>query len=239
MIDNLEDYLSKATQKGFSITKFLDEASCGSVKDNYLGNITVERFGGYNDSERKRIIFHSEDITITNDSFRITTLVSEYNNKFYTITHRHVLGTLMSLGIERDVIGDIIVKDNKITIFCITDMAEFIITNLTSIAKAQVKFEISNEVIDTPTEEIIQIINVASLRLDAIVSKVLNLSREKSSDFIENGLVLINHTECFNSSKQLKPTDLLSIRKFGRVKIYEIVGISKKNRMNIKVGIIH
>ena len=35
-----------------------------------------------------------------------------YPEKFVNIQHQHVLGTLMSLGIEREQVGDIIVGDS-------------------------------------------------------------------------------------------------------------------------------
>jgi RNA-binding protein YlmH len=35
----------------------------------------------------------------------------DYPEKFVTLKHQHILGTLMSLGIEREQVGDIIVNE--------------------------------------------------------------------------------------------------------------------------------
>ncbi len=239
MIDNLNDMLNKAYQKGLYLTFFLDEASCGELNEIKDEELLIESFGGFSSSERKRIIIHRKDINIDNSSFKITLLKATYNNKFYQINHRQVLGTLMSLGIEREVIGDIILKDNIIYIYLIKEMSDFIKENLKVIAKTSLEFNESNDILDKSCNEINKIINVASLRLDAVISKVLNISREESSEIIKNGFVLLNHLECTNSSKILKESDLLSIRKFGRITIYETINVSKKNRINLHVGILH
>ena len=91
----------------------------------------------------------------------------------------------------------------------------------------------------TIRKEVIQTINVASMRLDAVVAKAVNCGRSEAVELINSGFVLINHKECLNISHTVKESDLLSIRKFGRVEILEIVGLSKKNRTIVKISVKH
>ena len=107
------------------------------------------------------------------------------------------------------------------------------------ISRQRMNFKIIKEFIQTEKKEVIQTINVASMRLDAVVAKAINCGRSEAVDLINSGFVLINHKECLNISHTVKENDLLSIRKFGRVEILEIVGLSKKNRTIVKISVKH
>ena len=166
-------------------------------------------------------------------------LQSSYDPKFGEISHRNVLGTIMAFGIKRNTFGDIVVENNLITIFASLEISDFLINNLTMISRQRMNFKVIKEFIQTEKKEVIQTINVASMRLDAVVAKAINCGRSEAVDLINSGLVLINHKECLNISHTVKENDLLSIRKFGRVEILEIVGLSKKNRTIVKISVKH
>ena len=99
------------------------------------------------------------------------------------------------------------------------------------------EIEISDLVIKDNSEE--KLINIASMRLDALVARVQNFSRNDACEVIKKGLVQVNHIECLNSSYSIKINDLISIRHFGRVQIKEIVTTTKKDRLVVKVNIKH
>ncbi len=119
-------------------------------------------------------------------------------------------------------------------------MENFIKSNLIKINNNFVtisKIEL-NEIAINNTEEI-KLINVASLRLDAVIARTLNLSRNKAVEMIEKKLVQINHLETDNTSYILKENDLISIRHFGRIKMLEVVHTTKKDRLIIKISVKH
>lgn len=60
----------------------------------------------------------------------------QYPKKFVTIQHQHVLGTLMSLGIQRDQLGDIIVGED-IQFVLTKQLESYIISELTRIKEPQ------------------------------------------------------------------------------------------------------
>ncbi len=77
---------------------------------------------------------------------------------------------------------------------------------------------------------------VPSYRLDVIVGKLSNLSRNDSTKYIKDGMVLINYEEVNNPSKTISIGDIISIRRVGKFKIDSELLISKKGNylLNIK-----
>ena len=63
--------------------------------------------------------------------FDIVIIQSSFDSKYGAIGHRNVLGTIMSLGIERNTFGDIVVTDDTITIFATKEISSYLIKNLT------------------------------------------------------------------------------------------------------------
>ena len=92
-------------------------------------------FGGYNDAERKRIFVLPDYIDaevyeellpyIESEPILALEIIGSGYRKF---SHRDVLGSLLSLGIERDVLGDIVFKDENgfsSIVFCDTRIADY------------------------------------------------------------------------------------------------------------------
>lgn len=230
-------YFKEAFKNGFVLTKFLDTTEFSLINKNNL--IIPYYYGGYENAERVRVILTTDENTISKSEFEITCLKIECS-KIKEITHRHVLGTVLSLGIKREMIGDIVFDENSIYLFVVKEMSNYIITNLIKINNLYVDVkEISNEEIDIKEKEEIKVINVASLRLDAVIAHTLNISRTKAVEMIMKGLIQINHLETDNISYNLKNDDLISVRHFGRIKIVQIEGVTKKNRLRVKISVKH
>lgn len=220
------------------LTMFLDFEEQKEILALNNHQYHIELYGGYEIAERKRVLIKNEDDFVT-EEFKIAIIQSKYNQRFAKINHRHVLGTIMSLGIERNTFGDIIVDDELITIFVTIEIKDYLIKNLTSILNYGVKFTEVSSINLKSEEEVLKTINVASMRLDAVISKAINCSRSEAVSLIEKGLVLVNHQECLSITHQLKADDLLSIRKFGRIRICCIKGYSKKERIILQISVKH
>ena len=78
-------------------------------------------------------------------------------------------------------------------------------------------------------------IQVSSMRLDNIVSELENTSRNKSSQIIESQRVFVNYICETKVTKQIKEKDIITIRGKGRFIIDEIVGNTKKGKLNLKI----
>ncbi len=162
----------------------------------------------------------------------------KYPVKFVTVDHRKVLGSLMSLGLKRSKFGDILTQDERIQIVVAKEIADYVRMNLTAVGKATISlleipmYELLN-VIEEWTE---QTITVSSLRLDVVLSSILNVSRQKVQVLIENGLVKVNWKQIEQSSFECKENDVLSVRGYGRSKLHSIEGKTKKEKWRIIVG---
>ncbi|MOA60324.1 S4 domain protein [compost metagenome] len=77
---------------------------------------------------------------------------------------------------------------------------------------------------------------MASLRLDGIVSDVFRLSRSKVLVPIKAGRCRVNWKTEEDPSKQLKAGDMVALQGFGRFKVLETDGVTKKGRLRVRIG---
>ena len=73
---------------------------------------------------------------------------------------------------------------------------------------------------------------VSSFRLDKVIAGTFRLSRSSSQSVDCSGLVKVNYATTSNVSYAVSLNDLVSVRRFGRLKIVSENGISKSG--NIK-----
>ena len=73
------------------------------------------------------------------------------------------------------------------------------------------------------------------MRLDSIVAKGFNLSRETAKEMINLEMVKVNHIVNKNPTLKIKVNDLISLRKKGRIKINDILGNSKSGKQRIEL----
>ena len=132
------------------------------------------------------------------DFFEIPTKILEIRlPKNCSVKHSDILGSIMSLGIKRQKIGDIIVNNDGYFVEAKEEIADFLKNNLASIRTFPV------DIIILPDDEYVERVQeyedltytVSSLRLDCIVSSILNLSREKAKQYILMGNAKVNHEE--------------------------------------------
>lgn len=194
--------------------------------------------GGYDDAERCIAVFGNEtDIGYPYALPIDYVMISPKNNKFSdTLTHRDFLGSLMSLGINRDMIGDILVCDSFAVIICMNTVSSYIINEIDRIRHTSVLCKIVHEVPqivkpELKAEEII----VSSERIDVIISGVYNLSRNDSQQLIKKEKVFIDSLQVLNSSVTIKQGQKISVRGFGRFVYDGILRTTKKGRFVIAV----
>ena len=107
----------------------------------YAG-VTV--FGGTAESDRKVIRFGNVEELGYEEQFPIVCLAVEpILEKFAEgLSHRDYLGAFMSLGIERENLGDIFIKGKTGYVFCLERIAPYLIENLTQVRHTNVKLKI-------------------------------------------------------------------------------------------------
>lgn len=192
--------------------------------------------GGYDESERKIVFIYPfymdyEDI---NETLRFIQI--EGNFKFKSISHKDYLGSLLSLGIKREKIGDIIIHENFCQVIVTFDICDFILMNLEKVARNNVKLkEISRkEVVYSPPNYKEINFTVSSSRIDCIISGLYNISRQESAKLISNEKVQVNYEKITSCSKEIKSESLISVRGKGRSQINNIGGLTKKGKIKVQ-----
>lgn len=153
------------------------------------------------------------------------------------LTHRDYLGSLVGIGIKRELVGDILVRENGADIIALTDIADFIMMNYCRAGKTDLSLT------QFPAEELIvpeinrKIVTdtVASLRLDSVLASAFGLSRGKATEAINRGLVFVNHVEITKPDFQVAEKDKITLRGKGKAKLAEVGGKSRKDRQYITI----
>ena len=192
--------------------------------------------GGYELSERQMVAFLPDALCYSWE-FPISCLLVEPLNKKFAeeLTHRDVLGSLMSLGVGRSVLGDILVDGTQIHVFCQEKIAPYLMENLTLIRHTSVQAsQVSPENLHLEPNCVHEEGIVTSNRLDSVIACLCNLSRSQASLWVRNGKVFVNHREMLQTTYECKEGEMISVRSVGRFRFRGFLGETRKGRMKIQ-----
>lgn len=210
---------------------FYNEAEIAEAKKILGRNFNYVLDGGYPEAERCRIAFVVDGVSFESS---VVCLTAKINQKFVHLSHRDVLGALMGLNLERSQFGDLFVLNDRIVVFCTEAIADYVMMSCHQIHRLNVSFEKSEEHFAGMRQYEEKTINVASLRLDNVVSSLVPLSRSKAAELIRAGKVSINHEMIEDLSKLCHNNDTVSISGSGRFILIDEGQISRKERRIIK-----
>lgn len=235
------DLSSQAFNQGrYTFSNFLDlyEQSMLSGLSGQLRGISYQLFGGYTDAERVMVRFGSPKELGYEQEYPMTLLrVSPQHEKFADeLTHRDYLGALMHLGIERNLVGDILVMNQEAYIFIKDTIGPFLMQELLKVRHTFIRLEeipLQEFQYEPKFEEIKGF--CPSFRADVLVGFFCRLSRKESSDLIKGQKVFLNGCMVTSAGKSLKEGDILSVRGYGKAVFSEVRGQSKKGRFGISM----
>lgn len=229
---DLEELCQKRKSPQFSA--FLDPKEVMLFEKVYKASpfVKTSAFGGFDDSERKVAGFFPDFWEEDLSEFPVSVIKI---TGFGSYGHRDFLGSLLGLGIKRSTLGDIVIEGENGYVFALSSVCDFLMMNITKIGRQNVRCELlAPKDVTTEPRKFDEIFGtVASLRLDAIVTLATRASRSKAVSLIEKELVSVNWSPVTNPAKMVSEGDVLSVRGFGRVRIGEIYGESKKGRIKI------
>lgn len=203
-------------------------------------SVSTNLWGGYENAERCVACFGDREYFADKSDYPIKCiLIKPVNQKFAdTLSHRDFLGSLMGLGIRREVLGDIIISENKGYLFCLETIADYIVENLTQVKHTTVKCELTDNI---PTDVLPQPekheIIVSSERLDVIVSTIYKMSRSQVLPIFHTEKVFVNGVVKTSPSTTLNVGDKVSVRGFGRFIYNGVLRRTKKERLVISVDV--
>ena len=224
-------------------TGFLDAHEVGVAEQFCRDHRIRHRMdGGYNDAERCVCLFLTEwdgdDEPAPLSVLRVTA-----KKGARPLTHRDYLGSILALGIDRSLIGDILVgpadgeHPQETDLVVLSDMADYLAREYASVGRETVTNQIL-PISELNTAEIhVETISdtVASLRLDSIIGTAFHLSRGSAQEAIKRGLVYLNSREATKADKQVNQGDKVTLRGKGKAVLAEIGNKSKKDRTFIRI----
>ena len=223
----LDDYINLSSRKSEVYTDFLDDFNVVKAT-NYLKDITY-RISTIPNNAKKRIISFN-----CNPDDLIVCVKAEYNQAYANITYSDVFGTLMSMRIKKEVLGDIYIANNYIYIYTFKHIANDIIINLTSIKNIKVDFKLTTDYYSKEQEYETINMTIASNRLDAIVGGIINTSRDNAKQIIMNQDIKVNQVICSKHTKIININDVLSVRGYGRYIYDGIIKNTRKQRIVVQ-----
>lgn len=194
-----------------------------------------------NNKLTKKIIFFIPEYVEKNNVFFSNYIfaIKISSNTHEKLLHKDYMGAIYSLGIKHEMIGDIFVNNNSCIVFCLSSVKDYILNNLYKVNKQEV--EAKEIVID---EELINLLDinlirkeyiVSSLRADALLSVVYNLSRSEVKSKINGGDLFINDKNEYYLSTLLKENDIVSFKRCGKLKVGKVIRKTRSDRTVIEI----
>lgn len=154
------------------------------------------------------------------------------------LSHRDYMGSILGLGVERTVVGDILVMGEDGTlayIFCDTAMVRFFEAELTKVANDKVRTEaVALSDVEIPERRFAPINDtVASARLDCVVAALCNLARERAKEAVLAGLVEVDYEGEERPDRILTPPCLLTVRGHGKYRVLSVGDVTRKGRYRL------
>lgn len=226
----------------YVFTSFLDlnQLSLFQAALPSLPRVPYRLFGGAEGCERKMLRFGNEALCGYDMPFPIACLkISPVNKKFAdTLSHRDFLGSLMALGMEREMLGDIIVKEDCAFLFCHERIADYICRNLTQVKHTTISCSPG----DAPPEGELfkterKVVQLSSERIDALIAHVFKISRGDAQALFPMGRVFVDGRLCESPGYPPKEGQIISVRGFGRMRYLGVDSLSKKGKCNTAVAL--
>lgn len=188
--------------------------------------------GGYEGAERVMACIYQEG---EEPVFPLCCVQITWDKRYGHAEHRALLGSVLGLGIEREMVGDICLTEGKAYLMTVQDMADFIAEGLVKAGGTPVAAAVMTSLPDIlPSEGKMLRDTVASLRLDAVLAAGLNLSRSDAANCILSGRTMVNHMPETRLDAKVQEGDLLSIRGHGRLKLTAVGTPNRKGRIPIQ-----
>ena len=233
LISHVMDLAKRCDKIGVATySPFLNPREIKLALPRCKGGFLVDSFGGYDDAERKMLSF----CPLGDEPCYPVSALKVVSGDGVVHSHRDYLGAILSLGIKREKLGDIVTNDDYAIVFCDEAIADFISMNLSQVSSSGVTCTFC-EVDELCVERkfSLRTSSVASLRLDAVLASAIGKSRETASELIGRGLVQVNYDIAKSVSHRIESGDVISARGFGKMIIETDHLTTKKGRGKINI----
>lgn len=237
----IEDKIEQCRRGFYTVaTGFLDlhEQSLAAQAVKRNGDLVARWEGGYDDAERRILLLSprelSEVASVTESAeewIRVLRVSAREGER--RLTHRDYLGAVLGLGIERSVIGDILVRPGGADLLVREEITPFLLSEFHSAGHTHLTPELcplSELIVPAQRKEAIRD-TLSSLRLDNVIAAAFGLSRAESLKAIRSGLVAVDHEEVLKADRRVEEGAVLVLRGRGKAVLNEVGGTSRKGRV--------
>ena len=256
LLSHVDDLCRRAAGGAIGSTAFLTMREQIEI-DRHIGSAgkrSTVFWGGYMGSERKMLFclpdYISDSLGVPvrelgaeellpwlGESFAECMAVLKVKGSgFRELEHRSYLGSLLSLGIERSVIGDIVVQSpHEALVVCERKISDYLLTSWKTVGADTVKVSRVELPADFCIERKYETIHdtIASERLDCVLAALTNLSREKAQSMIRAGLVDVDFLTEQRPDRSVPDGAMLSVRGYGRYEVVGTDGVTRKGRLRL------
>ncbi len=197
-------------------------------------------FGGAEGCERQMLRFGNEEACGYDAPFPIVCLkIAPLSAKFAEpLTHRDCLGSLMALGMERETMGDIVVRKDGAYLFCEDRIAPYIMEHFVQARHTSLSCEIVGNLPEGALFETRRVsVQLSSQRVDALIAHVYKMSHSDAQALFPAGKIFVSGRLCESPGYTPKSGDMISVRGFGRMKYVGVESLSKKGKENTAIEI--
>ena len=194
--------------------------------------------GGFESAERQRAVFGTADMqeALAVQPFAILQIAPKSKKFAEALTHRDFLGSILALGIKRELLGDIVLSKSIAYVCTVPKIAPFIVENLDRVRHTAVLVQevdhVPKEALPTPTEDTVL---AASARLDALLAAVFHLSRKEAQTLVTSGKVFLNGREAQKGDCPVAADTIVSVRGKGRFTLCDVIGTSRKGKCRFSI----
>lgn len=234
LIKRAEDLLARCRRSGrLTQTNFLTPAERYQLESwAKRSGCGVIFSGGQEGCERTAAFFLPE--WMDPDGFDVSEYIRAIRVTAYfgTPCHRDYMGAVLGMGVGREWIGDIRVDGDEAYIFCLPGVERHLVT-IDKVGRCGVKaaaIELSE--VPEPVRQVKSVsFSVMSMRLDAVVGGMFDLSRTDAAKQIAYGNVSVNYSVSEKPDLAVKPGDVVSLRGAGKGTVTGTGGTSRKGRL--------
>ena len=199
----------------------------------------LHAFGGYEEAERKMLVFlpdYLDETALTQEDAPLVCLRAEFYHGDCP-SHRDFLGALMGAGIGRETVGDICVGRESCDFFVTAEIAPYVQQNFTSAGRTHLRLSrIPHDQVRIPEPEVKEIKDtLASLRLDSVISSGFRISRSLAGTYVSQGKAAIDGLPCEKPDKTVSEGAKISLRGLGKIRLVSVNGKTKKDRISVTI----
>lgn len=192
-------------------------------------HVAIREEGGFQEAERVRIIIAPWGETLHSPDAFISLLSVRATDPRVQLEHRQILGSLIGLGLKREVLGDIQAGQKGQYIAIASEITPYVLDHWTQAGREKIKVMLYSDTPDVcPDLGEERRITVNSSRIDAVIANAFGVSRTVAQEWIAQGKLRRDGLVVSKADEEVQADDMISCRGQGRIKLLKCTQTRKE-----------